>query len=107
MFVQKYKHYIEDSDLQNHYIDFYICFRKYVWTIPVVQLVVCLETEVYRVFPDVKRIYSILCKLKQYISYELKEDEDLEYAFQALFKDVNDPNVEIFKECKIVKEVPL
>jgi len=78
---------------RNLYVDLYKELRKYLWDIDAVTLIVDLETETHKAFPDVIQLNSILGRLKRQTISTSLEDEELSDAFDSFeeaLKDVDD-----------------
>lgn len=95
---------ISAKKLQNQYNSLYIQIRKYLWPFETVQLLADLEEAIYRKFPDLNQISSILDKFKLRIDSEFKDDEELKSEFDKLYDLVKSDDT-VFSKLDQVNEV--
>lgn len=95
---------ISAKKLQNQYNSLYIQIRKYLWPFETVQLLADLEEAIYKKFPDLNQISSILDKLRLRITSEFEDDEELKSEFDRLHDLVQSDDT-VFSKLDQVNEV--
>jgi len=97
---------ISAVEIQTTYNKLYALIREYIWDFKTVQALAGLEIAVYRRFPDLTEIRSLLSALKRLVSNYgvLQEDADLSDAFDYL-GELIESNPDIYSKLNTFKEV--
>ena len=95
---------ISSNEIQSAYIDLYVQFRKYIWPFRVVNLVVDLEIETFKLFPDLASLYKIFQELNREISSTSKDDQDFQSAIDAYEKLIS-RDCQLYAAIDFVREV--
>lgn len=97
---------ISAKELQKAYNTLYKCIREYIWDFETVSVLVDLEVETYKTFPDIQLVSKHLKQLEQIVRYTdvYKDDDELKSAFDA-FNELVDTDDEVYSALKTFKEV--
>lgn len=95
---------ISSQVFRNAYINLYTSLRNYLWDFDTVQLIADTEIAIYKVFPVVEEIDSLVARLRIAIRDTILEDEELKLALEELEQALSD-NREVVAFIKQPKEV--
>ena len=91
---------------RNRYIDLYKELRKYLWDFDVICVIADIETEVYKIFPDILKLQGLVDKLRRLIFEVVREDPEMKAVVDAFVLELDD-NPEVVSFIKTFKEVNL
>ena len=83
---------ISSSKIQVSYNHLYDQLRNYIWSPEVVKDIADLEISAYKAFPDLEDMRKCYDRLKRDVKYEVKDDEELDEAFDDLNESLNAAN---------------
>ena len=95
---------MNSNEIQNAYVDLYTQMRKYIWPFDVIDILVDLEIESFKSFPDVMKLRELLDRLHREIQSTLSDDKDFETAYSSFKKLLDDDNA-MYKLLEQVREV--
>lgn len=95
---------MNSNEIQNSYVDLYTQMRKYIWPFDVIDILVDLEIESFKSFPDVMKLQELLDRLHREIQSTLSDDKDFETAYSSFKKLIDDDNT-MYKLLEQVREV--
>lgn len=95
---------MNSNEIQNAYVDLYTQMRKYIWPFDVIDILVDLEIESFKSFPDVMKLRELLDRLHREIQSTLSDDKDFETAYSSFKKLIDDDNA-MYKLLEQVREV--
>lgn len=95
---------MNSNEIQNAYVDLYTQMRKYIWPFDVIDILVDLEIESFKSFPDVMKLRELLDRLHREIQSTLSEDKDFETSYSSFKKLLDDDNA-MYKLLEQVREV--
>lgn len=95
---------ISYKSIQRAYDNLYKVIREYIWGFPVVEALADLEIESYKTCPDIVRVRSKLNNLKLQVLDVIREDEELDKAFEN-FNTLISESDDVYAKLTQVKEV--
>ena len=95
---------MNSNEIQNAYVNLYTQIRKYIWPFDVIDILVDLEIESFKSFPDVMKLRELLDRLYREIQSTLSDDKDFETAYSS-FKELIDDDNTMYKLLEQVREV--
>lgn len=95
---------MNSNEIQNAYVNLYTQIRKYIWPFDVIDILVDLEIESFKSFPDVMKLRELLDRLHREIQSTISDDKDLETAYSSFKKLIDDDNT-MYKLLEQVREV--
>ena len=95
---------ITSTRIQQYYNKLYTYLRNYLWEYRMVQEICNLELACYKAIPDLNDIKMALRRVKQSAMNVVREDEDLNEAFEDFKSALEDEN-EVCLKIDIMKEV--
>ena len=95
---------MNSNEIQNAYVNLYTQIRKYIWPFDVIDILVDLEIESFKSFPDVMKLRELLDRLHREIQSTLSDDKDFETAYLSFKKLIDDDNI-MYKLLEQVREV--
>lgn len=96
---------MNSNEIQNAYVNLYIQIRKYIWPFDVIDILVDLEIESFKSFPDVMKLRELLDRLHREIQSTISDDKDLETAYSSFKKLIDDDDNTMYKLLEQVREV--
>lgn len=73
---------ISSYEIQAAYNDLYVCFRNYIWGLPIIEMLADLEIASYQAFPDISEVRRCLNKLSSSIRQVMNKDDELKSAVE-------------------------
>lgn len=85
-------------EIQETYNNLYRCMRSYLWNVRVVNLLIDIQDEVYKAFPDVQKLKRMIQKLKAEVKPTIiyNEDDLLQKCLDAFDEITDDTYVPLF-----------
>lgn len=81
---------ISAKHLQRDYNKLYKELRRIIWPYSVVEMIANLEIAIYKSFPDMEEVKRCYSTLKRACFRYIKDDEELETAFEKLSETIED-----------------
>ena len=85
-------------EIQEIYNNLYRCMRSYLWNVRVVNLLIDIQDEVYKAFPDVQKLRRMIQKLKAEVKPTIiyNKDDLLQKCIDAFDEITDDTYVPLF-----------
>ena len=95
---------ITSTRIQQYYNKLYTCLRNYLWEYRVVQEICDLELNCYKAIPNLNDIRVSLRRVKQSAMNIVREDEELQEAFED-FESALEDETDVCLKINVMEEI--